>query len=207
MSYVSYKGRPSTANVVTPKAPQKLITYPSTGQKLLTYPNKEKETVVSTMPLKNLTPSEYQARREKGLCYHCNEEYTANHCCRNQQFNLIIAKEDDEVEEETLLAERDIEVEQAMDENGISIHGTIGNREKTTIKILGMVKKRSLTILIDSGSTHSFLDCDTAKDLKCELLETTLWLMPVADRGQITYNIKCPRFTWQMQGHQFEAKL
>ena len=87
---------------------------------------------------------------------------------------MIIANEEDEIDDETMRAGENLEADHVMeDKNGISIHAIIGNRAMTTLKIVGMVKKRGLTILIDSGSTHSFLDCDTVRELKCELIENT----------------------------------
>ncbi|XAR64729.1 hypothetical protein NMG60_11008531 [Bertholletia excelsa] len=100
----------------------------------------------------------------KGLCYHCDEKYSFSHNYKNKQFNLIVAKskiEENEREERGIEAE----ITEQEDEEGITIHAIIGNRAKTTLKIMGMVKKRKLSILIDSGSTHSFLDTDTAREL------------------------------------------
>lgn len=59
-------------------------------------------------------------------------------------------------------------MELGVAENEISIHALVGNRAKTILKIVGVVKKRKLTVLIDSGSTHSFLDYDTARELNCK---------------------------------------
>lgn len=36
------------------------------------------------------------------------------------------------------------------------------------MRVVGMVKKKPLHILIDSGSTHNFLELDYAKGLSCE---------------------------------------
>ena len=82
-----------------------------------------------------------------------------------------------------------------MDENGISINAINGNQAKATLKIVGNVKKRKLTILIDSCSTHSFLDCDIARELNCEVLETTPWIVTIVDGGRLQCNLKCPCFS------------
>lgn len=41
-------------------------------------------------PVKLLSPAELQARREKGLCYNCDERWTAGHRCK-RQFHLLVA--------------------------------------------------------------------------------------------------------------------
>ena len=44
-------------------------------------------------PIKRLSPAELQARREKGLCYNCDEQFHIGHQCR-RQFHLLIAEPD-----------------------------------------------------------------------------------------------------------------
>ena len=36
----------------------------------------------SSYPIKKLTSEEMQARRDKGLCYNCDEKYSRNHKCK-----------------------------------------------------------------------------------------------------------------------------
>lgn len=45
------------------------------------------------MPFKRLPKTEYDARREKGLCFNCNEKYTYAHKCA-RQFQIILVAED-----------------------------------------------------------------------------------------------------------------
>ena len=51
----------------------------------------------------------------------------------------------------------------------ISLHALEGHPSEKMIKIRGNVGKMRLLILIDSGSSHSFLDKSTAKELLCVL--------------------------------------
>lgn len=44
--------------------------------------------------VKEITPTEMQLRREKGLCYFCDEKFSFNHKCPNRQF-LMLQMEDD----------------------------------------------------------------------------------------------------------------
>jgi hypothetical protein len=47
------------------------------------------------LPIKRLTPAELQARREKNLCYNCDDQYVPGHRCK-QTFHLLIVGEDPE---------------------------------------------------------------------------------------------------------------
>jgi len=55
----------------------------------------------------------------------------------------------------------------------ISLHPLEGCLSEKIIKIKGMVGKKEVIVLINSGSIHSFLDEDMTKELKC-LLQATL---------------------------------
>jgi hypothetical protein len=45
-------------------------------------------------PIKRLSPQELQARREKGLCYNCDDKFVKGHRCK-RSFNILIAHPDE----------------------------------------------------------------------------------------------------------------
>ena len=53
----------------------------------------------------------------------------------------------------------------------ISLQAIQGMSSFQTMKVTGHVGLQPIHILIDSGSTHNFLDITTAKKLRCELLK------------------------------------
>lgn len=49
----------------------------------------------SQSAVKKLTPQEMRERREKRLCFYCNEKYTSRHRCKEQKiFNIEIVMEE-----------------------------------------------------------------------------------------------------------------
>lgn len=78
----------------------------------------------------------------------------------------------------------------------------------STIKILRYAKKIPFTILIDSGSTHSFIDPHVVKLLKLPLQPMTIPLRVVVANGQV---MRCdqesPLFNWKMQNELFAFKI
>lgn len=56
------------------------------------------EAKFSTSIIKRLTPTKARERREKGLCYHCDERYTPDHKCKTQTLFWIegLLEEDNE---------------------------------------------------------------------------------------------------------------
>ncbi|GJY99870.1 retrotransposable element Tf2, partial [Tanacetum coccineum] len=54
----------------------------------------------------------------------------------------------------------------------ISLNALHGRNAFHTMRVSGYVGKHEIRILIDSGSTHNFLDCNSAKKLGCPLTST-----------------------------------
>ena len=99
-----------------------------------------------------------------------------------------------------LLKETEILQEELQgDERGeISFHALKGCPTGKIIKVKGMAGKRSLMVLIDSGSTHSFLDEATAKALKCKVTATFPLSVTVANGSKMYSKYKCIDFKWMM---------
>ena len=55
-------------------------------------------------------------------------------------------------------------------------------------------------ILIDSGSTHSFLDESMARRLKCPLIPTQPLIVTVANGNKVMSKSACAGFCWDIQG-------
>ena len=51
-----------------------------------------------------LTEQEIQKRREKGLCFSCNEKFGPGHRC-NKELNIILVEEEEEAEQSKLKGE------------------------------------------------------------------------------------------------------
>ncbi len=92
-------------------------------------------------------------------------------------------------------------------EMGISMHAVSGEKPQETIKVQGEAKGQSLTILIDTGSTHSFMDLQMARNLKAQLVIATPLIVTVVNGQKVLSKLQCPRFFWTMQGHRFQADL
>jgi len=113
--------------------------------------------------------------------------------------------------EEEAEDEEGVEVEgidEGVEDNGeISLHALKGITNNKIIKVEGKVKGCNLSILIDSESTHSFLDDSTTKKLKCQLTSTMPLSVTVANGNRVVSNSACLGFIWEMQEEKFEADL
>lgn len=124
---------------------------------------------------KKLSSGELEEKRKKGLCYWCDEKYTAGHNCRQKKlYSLEIVGEDDNEEV------RETEYEEAetggvtQEENSAMISLNALARiqsmvDYNTMRVSGSVQGHKVHILIDSRSTHNFIDSFTAAQLGCKM--------------------------------------
>lgn len=89
----------------------------------------------------------------------------------------------------------------------ISIQAIFGGVAHNTIKVAGMVGKQKLTILIDSGATHNFIDPNTVKRLGFQEECSTPLTVTVADGYRLLSGTICSNLGWNMQGHKLNGNL
>jgi hypothetical protein len=127
-------------------------------------------------PIKRLSPQELQARREKGLCYNCDDKYVQGHRCK-RSFHILIANpehastSDDPLthlllENQTVFQpDNELTPDPVTDSAQISLHALMGHTIPQTLRVLGLLKNSPVVVLIDSGSTHNFIQDRVAKQL------------------------------------------
>lgn len=86
---------------------------------------------------------------------------------------------------------------------GISVHALAGRVIYQTLKIFGIVKNSSVSKLIDTGSTYSFIDPQAAKQFNSAIVCTNTLSVTVANGQKMECDSKCTNFTWIMGGYEF----
>ncbi|XP_026410718.1 uncharacterized protein LOC113305942 [Papaver somniferum] len=161
----------------------------------------------SSPPIKKLSYADMRKRREKGLCYNCDEVFQAGHKCIKQQIYMLAVDEEESTQygEDSPIETPNSPIQE--EEVEISVHALAGNVSHNTIHIEGATKKHPLTILLDSGSTHSFLDPATTTRCGGHVITTSSLLVVVDNGNKLVSDAKCPSFKWQMQGHDFQFDM
>ncbi|GKD75951.1 putative mitochondrial protein [Tanacetum coccineum] len=85
----------------------------------------------------------------------------------------------------------------------ISLHSLNGVESFQTMRVTRHVGKQSLHILIDTGSTHIFLDIDKAKKWGCTFSSTCPLKVDIPVGAQLTSRNLCKKFSWKMHGEEF----
>lgn len=155
-------------------------------------------------PIKKLSPTEIKERRD-GLCLNCDERYSPGHRCRTQRLYLLDGisveeiKSDQEIENAEESTE-DLRALESEDQPEVSLHSISGTVTPQIMRVKGSIGRHIVMVLIDSGSTHNFVDPGTTKRVGMIIqLEGTLEVM-VANGERLISAGCCKKVTIVIQG-------
>ena len=126
------------------------------------------------IPIKRLTESELQSRKEKGLCFKCDEKFSPGHRCK-KELRVLLVHEDKE-EEDNQFDGRAIEepsLVELKDVVELSLNSVVGLTTPGTMKIKGTIRSKEVIILVDNRATHNFLSLELVQQLALPLTITT----------------------------------
>ncbi|KAJ9553590.1 LOW QUALITY PROTEIN: hypothetical protein OSB04_017635 [Centaurea solstitialis] len=152
---------------------------------------------------RRLTSSEMQQRREKGLCYFCDERFKPGHRCNPRQSLLVL----EEMEEnENLIDEKEdpaVELTQGIPE--ISLHALTGSVGPKTFRVVAQIHHRSVFVLVDSGSTHNYIHPQVARYLHLAIDRTKSFPVAVGNGDKLTSEGLCTAVKMTIQGEVFDV--
>ena len=145
-----------------------------------------------------------QARREKGLCYNCEEKFAPGHRCKTQHIYMLEMVTDDAGDgpkiEEIMEDKEKIQPE-------ISLHALSSISTPQTMRVLGSIHGRKLHILIDSGSTHNFVNSKFVVKLGCCKVPAQVFRVNVANGEFLVCKATYPIVPMEIQGYRFDTSL
>ncbi|KAJ1703813.1 hypothetical protein LUZ63_003592 [Rhynchospora breviuscula] len=148
----------------------------------------------------------YEQRRALGLCHYCDEKYFPGHKCGVKLLNALngtqeedSAGEESEVEE----VEEEVQVEQAV----VTMFNSKTNPKVKVMKFKGQIGTIPVCALLDSGSTHSFVNPNVLQELECNLIQTAPMVVTVANGARMVTDLQCEALQFSIQGHTFEKDV
>ena len=84
--------------------------------------------------------------------------------------------------------------------HAISLHALVGTEGHQTIRIEGRIKNQSVLVLIDSGSSHNFINQKVAKRLACAIQTITGLQISVANGELLKTQEMCKGVLLELQG-------
>ncbi|PIN00381.1 hypothetical protein CDL12_27116 [Handroanthus impetiginosus] len=150
-----------------------------------------------------LTAAEMKARREKNLCYNCDDLHTPSHRCKQRQIFMMMSEEEEDAYGDEMVSS-EVNGEEIMVEEGkVSINAILGNMRDGAIRVDGVVAGKAVQILIDSGSTHSFIDEKLAETLNFEKTYNSPLIVSMADGHKLVSRVTFPHLTWTIHDLSF----
>ena len=89
----------------------------------------------------------------------------------------------------------------------ISKVATTGQTTPRTVRLLGQIGEQEILILVDSGSSHSFLSETVAERLNLQVQQMNRVSVKIADGGTLTCSGVVPNCKWHTQGYEFSSDL
>ncbi|GAV65825.1 hypothetical protein CFOL_v3_09339, partial [Cephalotus follicularis] len=134
-------------------------------------------------PVKQLTPAELKIRKDKGLCYNCDEKFRPGHKCKSKYFLLLVNNEEvDEGQVEGNDTEICCEETEGDQFPEVSMLAFDGQHTPKTIH---------LQVLIDNGSTHNFIQEHLVSNLRISKMDIKPFHVLVGNGEVLTCSSKC----------------
>ena len=145
-----------------------------------------------------------EERRKKGICYYCDEKWQPRHNCKG--LKLFMIEEVQEVHEVEVVEVED-NTEFQLDQADITLYALLGNPSPRTMRVLGQINGHWVVILLDTGSSHNFLDFVLVRTLQLAMDTTRILEVRVANGDLIRTKGECKDLLIKMQGKDFLVDL
>lgn len=140
-----------------------------------------------------MSPAQLQERRNKGLCYNCNDKYNSGYCCKKL---FIIEKCLEEGDRDIVMDEDD----QIAEISEVSHHVISGTRAPETMQVKGSLGHVAVSVLVDAGITHNFVSEKLAKKVGLRPLLSGRFKVVVASGEKLVRPGKCTNVQLNLQG-------
>ncbi|KAH9650018.1 hypothetical protein KPL70_026202 [Citrus sinensis] len=126
--------------------------------------------------IRRLSDSELQKKREKGLCYRCDEKWAPGHRCKKKELTVLLTYDMDEAEHEEAEGSGEVDPELETAEINqvveVSLNSVVGLTTPKTMKLKGIIGEQEVVVLIDSGATHNFISLDLVSKMQIPIVKT-----------------------------------
>ncbi|CAN6724436.1 unnamed protein product [Malus baccata var. baccata] len=138
-----------------------------------------------SLPIKRLSPDVIQQKRDRGECWFCEDKWIPRHKCTKKQLLMLdlVSPEDEIVLAPSTNCPPEL---QHMSLSECAFYGTLAKTNVQTMKVNGLVNGQSVTILLDSGSTHNFVDSRLFKKFGWQSHPTKQFEVMISDGGTIS---------------------
>ncbi|XP_023920704.1 uncharacterized protein LOC112032172 [Quercus suber] len=169
------------------------------------------------LPVKRISPAQMEERKKKGLCYNCDEKWIPGHKCKSAMLFLLDYVEMNQENSKSRAHLLELEGNGYADQMGqvgedqegaeITLYALSGTPTSGTMRIMGRINQKSFVILVDSGSTHNFIDAVLVSQLHIQIDTSQILEVKVANGEVIKTLGVCKAVPILLQGEVFLVHL
>jgi hypothetical protein len=167
------------------------------------------------LPVQKITHAQMKERCEKGLCYYWDDCWIPSHKCKSPRLYLLssLTLPPDDMCEDVYYDSSDaavpipkFEVVECK-EPEISLNAISGSLGAKSMRLMGLLQHQQVSILVDSGSTHNFLDPAFLHKVQLPLTSTPFLRVKIADGTTVQSLRKVSSVTLKVQGHSISTSF
>jgi hypothetical protein len=167
------------------------------------------------LPIQKISAAQMKDRREKGLCYYCDDRWVQGHRCKSPRLYLLsgLAIPSDDTGDDVYYDSSDavepvpeFDVVECKDPE-ISLNAISGSLGAKSMRLLGSLQNHHVSILVDSGSTHNFLDPVFLHKVQLQITATPLLRVKIANGTTVQSMGKVTSVTFKVQGYSFSTNF
>nr|GMC77790.1 Transposon Ty3-G Gag-Pol polyprotein [Ipomoea batatas] len=165
------------------------------------------QNITLALLIKKYTATEIRERRDKGLCFHCDQKYSPGHRCRGPFLLLVGTDDADATEADVQEVEPDSSGGEVVTGDISMLNTLAGPGSPRSLRLMGKINKQSCLVLIDSGSTHNFIHPTFTEKLQLATTPIKPFKVYVGNGDTLTCQYVCRGVNIFMQGNSFTLDL
>lgn len=151
-------------------------------------------------------------RRANNLCYHCGEKYELEHaeqCTKKNkhQLNALVVNDLDRAISEELLNEMAIDDMLTENFGQLSLNALAGTEATNSIKLQATIRNKTMLILVDTGSSHSFVSSHFVHLTNLPTVPMGTQQIKLANGSCMSTNQMVQGLQWYLQGQTFTTDM
>jgi hypothetical protein len=148
--------------------------------------------------------------KANGLCFKCGDKFDPTHICNKKagaELNAMATEDVVDQLSEEVLNMMELEDLAEAQQLSLSINAIAGTDSGDTIRLRALTENQVLLILVDSGSTGSFLNEAMLSRLHCTPQRTSPVTVKLANNETLQCDQIIPDFSWWIQGETFTTPM
>uniref|UniRef100_A0A2N9HGB9 RNA-directed DNA polymerase n=1 Tax=Fagus sylvatica TaxID=28930 RepID=A0A2N9HGB9_FAGSY len=136
---------------------------------------------------------------KRGFATTVMREWSTNHKCRTMKLYIMEEVDLDDDLEQVIEEESEL-TEESEESAEITLCALLGSTSPSTMRVVACINGKKAVVLIDTGSTHNFLDYELAKSLRFGIDTSSCFGVKVANGEVIRTKGECKDIQFKVQG-------